>query len=374
MISRLKVHYWNISSYINIDSKTKKFLLEKILQKSSINAFSKKLKTSGVSLSYFLKNKDSFIRINNLLDILSKLKVSKLRMEPNIIAYRDTSSKEPFFIKFPYYLSPLDVRIGGVLIGDGNISKSTGLMRWIQKDPTPLKNLIKIRLGENESFKIKNSQIVIPAFFGKILCYSLDLELNSLANEKFIEKIIKLPRDYCLALLIALIEDEGNIDSKNYGCINIRMSSKEIVVAIKNLCDYLNYKSSQIRSYYNNGYSGNNPMYKLTILSDGIKKLGYDLSKLEKKYGEEIGFWKKKEQFIRRFETCTNKKSEKDREGRKIHGKIDRLFIESINLSPLQISNILKIDYNRTCDLIKNMYKRGEIKRVERGIYTKSWE
>ena len=47
MISKLKVHYWNLSGYINIDLKTKKFLLEKILQKYSINAFSKKLKTSG---------------------------------------------------------------------------------------------------------------------------------------------------------------------------------------------------------------------------------------------------------------------------------------------------------------------------------------
>ncbi|MFH1503756.1 MAG: hypothetical protein ABIE36_03805 [Candidatus Diapherotrites archaeon] len=372
MISKLKVHYWNLSGYVNIKPETKKFLLEKILQQSSINAFSKRLKTSVVSLNYFLKNKDSFTRINNLLDILSKLKIFRLKIESDIIAYRDTSSKGPFFIKFPYYLSPVDVRIGGVLIGDGNISKSTNLMRWIQKDPTPLKNLIKVRLGKNEDFKIKNSQIVIPAFFGKILCYSLDLELNSLASEKFIERVIKLPKDYCLALLIALIEDEGNIDSKNYGCINIRMSSKEIITAIKKLCDSLNYKSSQIRSYYNNGYLGDNLMYKLTILSDGIKKLGYDLSKLEKKYGKEIGFWKKREQFIRRFETCTNKKAEKDRGGRKIHEKIASLFIENINLSSLQISNLLKIDYNRTYDLVKNMSKRGEIKRVEKGIYTKS--
>jgi len=369
MFSNLKIHFWNISGYVNINLETKKFLLEKILEKFSINKFSKKIRISGVALSSFLKNENSFIRINNLLNILSKLNISKKSVEGDIILYRDTSSKEPFFIKFPYFLSPLDIRIMGVLIGDGNVHKD--MIRWIQKDPTPLKHLIEKVLGGDVILNINKTQIVIPSFFKKVLCFSFDLEPNLLASEKFIKKTLELSDKYCLALLIAIIEDEGNIDPKNYGGILIRMSSKEIMFAIKKLCDHLNYKSSQIKCYKNSGF-GDNTMYRLTILSDGIKKLGYDLLKLKRKYGKEIGFWKKEDQFNRRWEICINKKAEKDRKGREIHNELKDLFIKYENLSPLQLSEILQIDYSRIYDLIRNMHKRNEIERIGKGIYAKN--
>jgi len=374
MVSNLKINFWNIQGYVNIDVKTKEIILNKILQKYSINGFAKKLKISGVSISYFLRNEGSFIRINNLLDMIKCLKISKHEMEKNIIGYKDTSSKKPFSIKFPYHLSPLHMRIGGVLIGDGNVNKTTGMMRWIQKDPIPLKKLMKIILGDAVVSKIHDSQIVIPAFFGKILCYSLNLNPPLLASEKLIEKSLNLGKDYSIALLIAIIEDEGNIDAKNYGGINIRMSSKEIIHAIKKLCDYLGYKTSKITFYENNGNfigkNGKKLMYKIKILSEGIKEMGNDLIKLEKKYGKQIGFWKKEDQFIKRWKTCTNKKAEKNREGGEIHNKINNLFEKHKTLSPLKVSKILGVDYDRVYVLIKNMSKRGEIKRINRGVYT----
>jgi len=376
MVSKLRVHFWNITGYINIDFKTKEIIFEKILRRDSVNAFSKKLNISNVSVSHFLKNKDSFIRIDNFLNLIKCLKISKTNIEKSIISYRDTSSKDSFSINFPYYLSPLHMRVVGVLIGDGNIHKTTHMMRWIQKDPTPLKNLMKIILGSNTVFNIHNSQIVIPAFFGKIWCFFLNLHLPFLASEKLIEKSLNLHKDYSLVLLIAIIEDEGNIDAKNYGGINIRMASKEIIHAIEKLCDYLGYKTSQIVCYKNNGTfrtsNEKKPMYKIQILSDGIKKLGHDLIKLKKKYGKEIGLWKKENQFSRRWETSINKKAEKNREGRNIHNKINSLFIEHKTLSPLQISRILQVDYERVYELMKNMHKRGELKRLYRGIYTKT--
>ena len=376
MVSKLRIHFWDIPGYININFETKKMILEKILQKYSISAFAKKLNISNVGVSYFLKNKNSFMKIKNLLNLIKCLKISKIDIEKNIIAYRDTSSKDPFFLNFPYYLSPLHMRVVGVLVGDGNVHKTNHMMRWIQKDPVPLKNLMKIILGDDVVFNIHDTQIVIPAFFGKILCHSLSLNLSFLASEKLIEKSLNLDKDYSLVLLIAIIEDEGNIDAKNCGGINIRMASKEIIYAIEKLCDYLGYKTSQIIFYKNNGtFSTNNKklMYKIQILSDGIKKLGYDLIKLKKKYGKEIGLWKKEDQFFRRWETCINKKAEKNREGRNIHNKINSLFVEHKTLSPLQVSRILLVSYDRIYDLMKNMRKRGEIKRVNRGTYTKLW-
>lgn len=64
----------------------------------------------------------------------------------------------------------------------------------------------------------------------------------------------------------------------------------------------------------------------------------------------------------------------KNQEGKNIHKKILELFDEYSQLSPLEISRLLNFDYDRIYNLLRNIYKRGEIKRIERGIYSKcSW-
>jgi DNA-binding Xre family transcriptional regulator len=372
MKPKLNIHFWDISGYINISFETKKLIFNLIKQKISLNKFSKKLKISGVSLNHFFKNKDSFIRISNLLEILKNINLSKSKIEKEIIGYKDTSSKDFFQIKFPYLLSPIHFRIGGVLIGDGNVHKTNKLLRWIQKDITPMKKLIEFVLNKKIYTDKKSFQIVIPSFFGKILCASLNLDFDSLANERFIDKILILPKNYRLALLISIIEDEGNIDVNNYGGINIRMSSKKIIFAIKQLCNSLDYKTSEIICYKNEGNFGNNIMYKVKINAEGIRKIGPDLLSLEKTFGNQISLWKKRKSFFDRWNKSIGEKAMKDLEGKKIHKQITELFKNNFQLCPLQISNELGIDYNRIYELIKNMLRRGELKRIGKGIYTQS--
>jgi DNA-binding Xre family transcriptional regulator len=369
MKPNLNIHFWDISGYINISFETKELIFNLIKRKISLNKFSEKLKISDVSLNHFLKNRDSFIRISNLLEIIKNLNFSKFKIEKEIIGYKDTSSKDFFQIKFPYFLSPIHFRIGGVLIGDGNVHKTNKLLRWIQKDTTPLKELIEFTLNKKIYPDSKSFQIVIPSFFGKILCASLKLDFDSLANEIFLDKILILSKNYRLVLLISIIEDEGNIDVNNYGGINIRMSSKKIIFAIKQLCDSLNYKTSEIVCYKNEGNFGNNIMYKVKINAEGIRKMGPDLLSLEKKFGNQISLWKKRKSFFDRWNKSIGEKAMKDLEGKKIHEQIMELFKNNFQLRPLQISNNLDLDYDRVYELIKNMFRRGEIKRVRKGVY-----
>lgn len=372
MKPKLNINFWNLSGYININLQSKQLIFNLIKKKSSINKFSKKLKISGVSLINFLKNKDSFIRINNFLEIIKKLNLSKSNLEKEIIGYRDTNSKDFFQIKFPFKLSPLHVRIVGSLIGDGHVHKTNNLLRWIQKDVTPMKQLMEFVLQKDIYVKKNSNQIVIPSFFGKIICYSFGLKFSDLDNEKFIEKCLNLPNVYGLVLLLALIEDEGNIDVKNYGGINIRMSSQKVIFAIKKLCDYLGYETSKIFTYKNNNaYFRDNIMYKIKINAEGIRKMGFGLLYLEKKYGKKISLWKKREAFFQRWKKSTNKKAIKDMEGKDIHKRILELFSKYTKLFPSQISGKLGIDYDRVYSLIRNMYKRGELKRIDRGVYFK---
>ncbi len=369
MIFNFKINFWDIQGYINVNPNFKKQIKQKILSRTSINKFATKTNTTSMSLYLFLNNENNFIRIRNLIRILDLLKIPKSLAEKNIIFYRDTSSKEAFKISFPYHFSPIDMRIIGLLFGDGNIHKKNGMARWIQKDTTPLKKLIEKSLNIRIKAHTNEMQVTIPAFLTKIATKVLDLEQLELACSKIIEKSLKLPNDYKLALLLAIIEDEGNIDVKNYGGVSIRISSERGIKNVKEICNSLNYKTSNIKKYQNNGNFGNNIMYKLNIPSEGIEKLGFDLINFEKKYGLESSLWKKRNSFFQRWNICIGDKSKKNKEGSELHKKILSFFKEQEILSPKEVAVKFNEKSERIWDLMRRMCNYDEIERIKKGLY-----
>ncbi len=366
-----KISFDSIEGFIKINKTFKDEIKEKIISNVSINKFSKKIGITSVAIGDFLNDEKSFIRISNFIKILKLLKISTKSAEKQIIGFKDANRTTNFKIKFPYIFSPSDLRIIGVLIGDGNVRNDRVMLRWIQNDTTPLKKLLSSKIQGYHFSNRETNQLIIPSFFGKITCSLLNLKGDEIDTYKLIEKVIDYPKEYRLALLISLIEDEGNIDPKNYSGISIRMSDKKIVYFIKLLCESLGYETSKITKYKNNRYSfgEGNVMYKLKILSEGIFNLGYDLIKFEKKFGKENSLWKKRKNFFKRWEICAGKKSRKDKEGREIHQKISELFKKNKELSINEISKNLNVKRIRIEWHIKNMYKRKEIERTGRGIY-----
>ena len=144
------------------------------------------------------------------------------------------------------------MRIISCMVGDGNISKESKA-RWIQKDITPLKIIIDKHLGINSTFhRDANNiyQLAIPSIYGKI--FSNATKIKKLSEKEILEKSLKLSKDFRISLLISLIEDEANIDYKSHIPIKIRLSNKDYLEIIKNLCDSLNYDTSSIKKYTNN--------------------------------------------------------------------------------------------------------------------------
>ena len=370
MITNFKINFNKINGFVNLDKKFKDEIRKKILLYSPVYKFAEKVGITSVHLGYFLNNRDSLISIKYLIKILKALKISFRGAEKQIISYRDANGKIIYKIKFPYYFTPVDMRIIGVLIGDGNIHSNNKMLRWIQNDISPLKKLLFSKMNYNKINKKESKQFVIPAFFRKISCYFLNLKPSELGSHKLIQKSLDLPREYKLALLLAIIEDESNIDPRNYSGINIRMSDKDIINSLKELCNFLDYKTSKIIKYDNkdNTY-GKNVMYRLNILSDGISKLGYNILDFEKKFGKNVSLWKKREDFFKRWYTCVGKRSKKNKDGQKIHKELINLFKRDKDLSLDEIAKKLKIKRVRLVDLLKRMCKRKEIYRIKRGLY-----
>jgi len=368
MIFNFKINFWNLQGYVNVNPNFKKQIKQKILSESSINKFSTRTNMTSMSLYLFLNKEDTFIRIRNLIQILDLLKISKDLAEKNILFYRDTSGKKPFKINFPYNFSPIDMRVVGVLFGDGNVHKENKMARWIQEDVTPLKDLLKVLLNEEIKDHTNSTQITIPAFFTKVAAEVLNLKQTELASSKIIENSLKLPKDYQLALLLAIIEDEGNIDVNNYGGVSIRISSKKGSRFIKGICDSLGYKTSNIKRYHNVGFN-DKMMYKIVILSKGIEKLGEDIIGFEKKYGLEASLWKKRDSFFKRWKICTGERSKKNKEGKQLRKKILSLLKEQEFLSPKEVSIKLEERPERIQNLMKKMCDYKEIERIKQGLY-----
>jgi hypothetical protein len=88
------VHAWEINGFANINKKIKDSIKNQLLkmygsyQKTSLVIG----KITGVSISYFLRNAASFMKISNIFRITSALNISKNVVEENTIAYRDHNS------------------------------------------------------------------------------------------------------------------------------------------------------------------------------------------------------------------------------------------------------------------------------------------
>jgi len=364
------VHVWEIKGLVNIDKKFKDTIKNQLLLKYGSYEKTSLIvgKATGVTISYFLRNKESFMRISNLFRLTNSLDISSNVVETHIIAYRDHNAQPSFYISFPYKFNPLVLRIIAHIPGDGNIRKD-GMARWIQNDTKCMKILLK-KLG----FPIKPSKsksVCIPRFLVKVNCLILGLQPGELNSSKLIKKVIKLPRQYKVQTILALIEDEATIDAKNYGTINIRLADKDLIKSYAKLCDSLDYKRSNIIGRSNTGFGKDGSIiYKIGILAEGIRSLNIDYNATVNKFGKIGGLWKKDTAFRKRCIKALSEKALKDNEGREITKKILKILDMHGNLSVKKICDLMNTDdYNRIYDRVKYLYKTAKIRRINRGKY-----
>lgn len=363
------VHAWEINGFVNIKKKFKDtiknylFLKNKSYQKTSRMIG----KISGASISDFLRNKDSFMKISNFFRLTNSLEIPKNVVETKIISYRDHNAQPKFKICFPYQFSPIILRIISYIPGDGSIRKN-GFARWTQKDTTQMQHLLKKLEIPIKSTKSKS--LTLPRFLIKVSCVALGLKPEEISSPRFVERVINLPRLYKVQPILALIEDEATINAKNHGTINIRLTNKDLIKLYAKLCDSLGYKRSDITERKNTGFVTESKIYKLKILAEGIRKLNRDYDLIINKFGNIGGLWKKDTAFRKRCKKALSEKALKDKEGRKITKEVLKLFAIYNELSVKRICKLMNTkDYDRIYDKIRYLHEIKKIKRTSYGEY-----
>lgn len=275
-------------------------------------------------------------------------------------------------IKFPYYVSPLLIRLVAHTIGDGGFYDGTAV--WVQKNVAPIINLQKQLLGVHGN--VVNCHGVehtsIMALYIKLACVVLSIQENEVASAKFIRACMKLPKDYKVEVLAALIEDEGSIRSKS-GLTLIVMKDYNIVKALAELMDDLGYDRSEIIKTKHRGSFSPNPngfFYGVHLRILGAHKFYRDITKIMNEHGELAGLWKKQ----KRLQELVTLNDGRKAKGEKLNGELAKRTISLMKenngkITYKKLKKRLNVSHHRTGSVVRRLYNKRILKKIRRGCY-----
>lgn len=309
-----KIHVWQFpyKTSVLLNDDFLDFIKKKIKQRyKKLRLFYNEVQPSFSFLSFKDILKPSFRDYRSLdlfVSICQRLKISLDKLEKNIIAYRTTRGHS-IIIKpiLPIQVTPLFTMIVAHNFADGcciKIKNREIYFCYTQYNVEMMNlfiNRVEKVFGNIKRRKELKSSIRfrIPAILSSILADYYNFNHKNFLSDRarLSTKMFKHSKEYLLAILIAFIIDEGNIDS---GQIVISLHNKGMVDDLGYICKILGYEYSIKKNK-----ERDKERYILYILSKGIKIFWKDYNVLKKRYNEmAMG---KKEEYIKDFILRKNK-------------------------------------------------------------------
>jgi len=231
-----------------------------------------------------------FIDLDLVILLCKILNISLLEMQANILGYK--SRKGVNYIDHPILpvkITPIYNMLIAHHIGDGNLIKSKDNRLWyfsyrqfnveykllyLQKIESVFG---KVVYKKKYFLKNNNTRIYFPVAAANLMFCVYNLDENAFYSDSALipEQLFNKKPENMLAFLIAIIIDEGHIDSSN---IVIRMKNFEFVKGLKRICEILGYNTTMVKSK-----DGLDTIY---ILSNCLKKFYNDYQRLLNNYPE----------------------------------------------------------------------------------------
>jgi len=291
-------------------------------------------------LKYYYYKKGYYASLFTFLKICNKLKIPKENLQKNIDSYKIRGGYNIIYEPIlPVKITPIFDMILAHNIADGTVINSKknrqlyfGYRQFNKKFRIAYVKKLESIFGKikyKKEYFNKKTRPYCPAVLSLVFFKYYNLNENSFLSKsaRLPKKLLNKNNDHLLAVLIAFIIDEGNIDSS---LISIRLKNKKLTEDLYKICKKLGYKSTLTKK----GKYGN-----LYILRNGMKKFFADYIKLSKKY-REINLYKMEKKIRNSFNIYSRKIS-------RIKGnkKIIIRLIKSENLTVNQIAE--KINMTR---------------------------
>lgn len=292
-----KINIWEfntrVSVRIKIDflAKIKTMMYQKYRTKGNVfKKIKNRTKFSSKSFNNLLKesyHKKFFIPLDVWIHLCRLLGISRYELQDNIVAYK--TSHGPNYISnpiLPVKITPLFDMIIAHNIADGTvINPKRGRLAYFgyRQFDNLFRELYITKLEAiygKINFPNKYYLTTTRPYCPPVLS-SLFFKIYGLNAKSFLSKTARIPReilnkkkDHLLAVLIAFVIDEGNIDSS---MIAILLKNSELAGDLFTICTKLGYKATlSVKGEYG----------RLSILRPGMRKFFSDYKKLKRVYPE----------------------------------------------------------------------------------------
>jgi hypothetical protein len=227
------------------------------------------------------------------------LGISKEDLEENIVKYKTAGGvnyiENPIF---PIKITPVFDMLFAHNIGDGTVinPKHGRLPYFGYRQFDKFYRVQYIRKLENifgdikfkKDYIEKSTRPYCPPVLSSLFFKYYDVKIEDFLSDRarIPNFVFNKEKDSLLAILIAFIIDEGNIDSTQ---ITIHLHNELLIKDLGKICELLDYKHKITKGKYDTGNHD-----RLHILREGMKKLWSDYEILNKKYSVINLGWKGK--------------------------------------------------------------------------------
>ena len=292
------INIWEISDRINVKlnkefyNKIKTLIYQKYQTKrGAYNILRDQIKISFITFYNILKERyyyeNFFIPLNIWVNLCKIIDVDLIELQKNIIAYK--TSNGPNSVSnpiLPVKITPLFDMIIAHNIADGTvINPKKGRLPYFgyrQFDPLfrelYIKKLEAIfgKINFPENYYLKSTRPYCPPALASLFFKIYNLNVKSFLSKsaRIPSEILNKNKEHLIAVLIAFIIDEGNIDST---AIVIRLKNIALTRDLYEICKKLGYPSK---------FNFSDEYGTLYILRDGMKLFFKDYKEIINKYPE----------------------------------------------------------------------------------------
>ena len=212
------------------------------------------------------------------------------------VTFYGTKQGNMYETQFPFSLTPLHLR-AVTIHGDGsfynNVKQNSIRTEWYQsgKRIKYMEKLLNKVINNNPiRSKIKAKEdnvysISIPSHLVRLVCNSLNLDVDSFYSTEFFKAVTQLPPQYSIQVLFQFIVDEGCLRGTTLTVAQKKKWGRE---GLKILLDDLGFDYSQPI----------NDKQDITIYNYNFPKILNYLKEAKNRYGDTVGLWFKEKEFI----------------------------------------------------------------------------
>jgi hypothetical protein len=300
------VHFWDLEGFVKLSNEARnKF--KKLIRKYGIRKLARYLKFDRETIYSIYSNgrKKGAHSIKHLLKIADFLNYDLETLEGEVTHYGGKQT-HMYEISFPFLPTPLHLR-AVTIHGDGSFyynSKQNSMnAEWYQLGGRIdyMENLLD-KIISNNPIKSKTKSIEddvcsisIPNHLVRLVCISLNIELDCFHSTEFFRKVSKLSPEYAIQVFFQFIVDEAYLKGTT---LTISQKKKWSRDGLKILLDGLSFDHS----------NPVNDKQDITIYNYNFPKILNYLEEAKNIFGNIAGLWFKEREFI---EAC--KKSDPSR-------------------------------------------------------------